>query len=148
MIDAVGASPHNVFVAAMLERALLAPGHRSCGSRPDDGVCVALYGHRVMQQARPEAMGGSDICAAPAILDAQRPMRPTATRCPAFTLGGAEAALSLFARESSGTALRRGAVRGLVLDEWRARRRVETRLLVSYTASCFSKTRRRVAAES
>ena len=31
-------------------------------------------------------------------------MRPTATRCPAFTLGGAEAALSLFARESGGTA--------------------------------------------
>ena len=27
-----------------------------------------------------------------------------ATRCPAFTLGGAEAALSLFARESGGTA--------------------------------------------
>ena len=27
MVDAVGASPHNVFVAAMLERALLAPGH-------------------------------------------------------------------------------------------------------------------------
>ena len=27
MIDAVGASPHDVFVAAMLERALLAPGH-------------------------------------------------------------------------------------------------------------------------
>ena len=45
-------------------------------------------------------MGGSDICAAPAILDAQRPTRPTAT----FTLGGAEAALSLFARESGGTA--------------------------------------------
>ena len=41
----------------------------------------------------------------------------------AFTLGGAEAALSLLAM-ASGTALRRGAVRGLVLDEWRARRRV------------------------
>ena len=27
MIDAVGASPHDVFVAAMLERPLLAPGH-------------------------------------------------------------------------------------------------------------------------
>jgi hypothetical protein len=27
MIDAVGASSDNVFVAAMLERALLAPGH-------------------------------------------------------------------------------------------------------------------------
>ena len=27
MIDAVGASPYNMFVAAMLERALLAPGH-------------------------------------------------------------------------------------------------------------------------
>ena len=49
-----------------------------------------------------------------------------------FHSWGAEAALSLFARESSGTALRRGAVRGLVLDEWRARRRVDNRLLVSY----------------
>ena len=49
----------------------------------------------------------------------------TADALPGFHSWGAEAALSLFARESSGTALRRGAVRGLVLDEWRARRRVE-----------------------
>ena len=40
---------------------------------------------------------------APAILDAQRPMRPTATRCPAFTLGALRLPL-LFARESAGTA--------------------------------------------
>ena len=64
---------------------------------------------------------------------------------PGFHSWGAEAALSLFARESSGTALRRGAVRGLVLDAWRARRRVGNRLLVSYTASklsAYPKTRR------
>ena len=54
---------------------------------------------------------------------------------PGFHSWGAEAALSLFARESSGTALRRGAVRGLVLDEWRARRRVRSLLVSLQTAS-------------
>ena len=42
MVDAVGAPSNNVFVGAMLERALLAPGHRSAGRA--DGVCVALCG--------------------------------------------------------------------------------------------------------
>ena len=77
-------------------------------------------------------MGGSDICAAPAILDAQRPMRPTATRCPAFTLGGAEAALSLFARESSGTACGEERCAGSFWTNGVRGDAFETRLLVSY----------------
>ena len=65
-----------------------------------------------------------------------------------FHSWGAEAALSLFARESSGTALRRGAVRGLVLDEWRARRRVRSLLVSLQTASLAWLIQKRGAVES
>ncbi len=65
-----------------------------------------------------------------------------------FHFWGAEAALSLFARESGGTALRRGAVRGLVLDEWRARRRVRSLLVSLQTASLAWLIQKRGAVES
>ena len=57
MIDAVGASSYNMFVAAMPERALLAPGHS------------AVW---LPQALLPQGSGGRQqyIYAAPAILDA------------------------------------------------------------------------------
>ena len=84
MIDAVGASPHDMLFGAMLERALLAPGHG----------CMSAVG------LLPQGNGGRQRWyAIPAVLDARRTNAIDRDGLPGFHSWGAEAALSLFARE-------------------------------------------------
>ena len=100
MIDAVGAAPHNVFVAAMLERALLAPGHgcvRCVGlptSRERWGAAIYVQLRRSETRRRTNAINSVSQL---------------------LFCSWRWAAPLWFSRESGGTALRRGAVRGLVL---------------------------------
>ena len=63
---------------------------RGCPTYPSDAASTG-----------PEAMGGSDIYAAPAFLDAQRPIRDAV---PLSLLGALRLPSLCFARESSGTA--------------------------------------------
>ena len=102
MIDAVGASPHNVFVAAMLERALLAPGHgcvRCVGlptSRERWGAAIYV---QLRRSETPAYECDQERLAAPALLLALGRLG-----CPSPVFKGVRR-----------HRLRRGAVRGLVL---------------------------------